>query len=465
MDPAEYTKLIDMNSSYLGVSRLILMENAGREIAKNSERFFNIAIFCGTGNNGGDGFVAARHLSALGKKVRVYAISGDRTEEAKKNLEIIQNLDSIEIEFIGDSSDCRNIKKELEKFDLIIDSLLGVGVKGELKEPVRSVVEMINSVKAFKISVDVPTSGVMADLTVSFHFSKTPNAKVVDIGIPIEAEIYCGPGDLYITIPKRKGFEHKGDFGRLLVIGGGKGFIGTPTLVARAAYRTGVDIVTVACPSYVAEKMPFDPNLIVNPLNSKFYLDRGDLEGILSLNFDAVVVGSGIGMEEETRSFLKKLLKRIEKPTVIDADALKLIKVKYLRENHIITPHAMEFKILFDEYEEEFEKRIEMAKNKAKKTKATIVLKGPVDIVSNGEKTKLNKTGNAGMTVGGTGDVLAGIVGAISTKAEKFQAACAGTFLSGLAGDLCYEKFDYFFTATDVIEKIPDAIRFCKKFE
>lgn len=465
MNSAKYTKLLDMNSSYLGISGLVLMENAGKEIARECERFSRIAIFCGTGNNGGDGFVAARHLSSLGKKVTVYAISGNRSDEAQKNLKIIQNLDSVEIDFIRDSSNCERIKKDLEKFDLIIDALIGIGVKGELRQPIKSVVELINSVKAFKISVDVPTPKIKADLTLSFHTAKTPDAKVVSIGIPKEAEIYCGPGDLYAAIPERKGFEHKGDFGRLLVIGGSKNFIGTPTLVAKAAYKTGVDLVTVACPGYVAERMPFDPNIIINPLNSEFYLSGDDLDKILGLNFDAVVVGSGIGTKDETKSLLKKLLRKIQKPILIDADALKLIKVKYLGENHILTPHSMEFKILFGEYEEEFENKIEMVERFSKKTNAIIVLKGPVDIISDGKKTRLNKTGNVGMTVGGTGDVLAGIIGAISTRAENFQAACAGVFLSGLTGDLCYEKFDYSFTATDVIERIPEAIEFCKKFE
>ncbi|HDI72771.1 MAG TPA: NAD(P)H-hydrate epimerase, partial [Candidatus Altiarchaeales archaeon] len=133
MNSAQYTKLLDMNSSYLGISRLVLMENAGREIARGCERFSNIAVFCGTGNNGGDGFVAARHLSSLGKKVKVYALSGNRSDEAQKNLEIIQNLDSVEIDFIRDSSNCERIKKDLGKFDLIIDALIGVGAKGELR--------------------------------------------------------------------------------------------------------------------------------------------------------------------------------------------------------------------------------------------------------------------------------------------------------------------------------------------
>lgn len=460
MDFAQHTKLLDMNSAYLGVSGRILMENAGKGVALECERFSRIAVFCGAGNNGGDGFVAARHLSSMGKKVRVYALFGRRSDISQRNLEIIQGLDFVETLYIKDSTDCAEIKKELEGFDLIIDALIGVGAKGELREPIKSVVEVINSAKAFRVSVDAPSPGIKADIVLSFHTAKTPDAKVLGIGIPKEAETYCGPGDVYTAVPQRKGFEHKGDFGRLLVIGGSRNFTGTPTLVAKAAYRTGVDLVTVACPAYVAEKMPFDPNLIVNPLDSEFYLSSDDLDHILGMDFDAVVVGNGIGTRDETKSFMKKLLRKIKKPVVLDADALKLIRVKHLMENHILTPHAMEFRLLFGEYEDV--NRIDAVRNKAGKTKATIVLKGPVDVISNGEETKLNKSGNAGMTVGGTGDVLAGVIGALSTKAGNFQAACAGAFLSGLAGDLCKT---HPFTATDVIEKIPEAIEFCKGFE
>jgi len=131
----------------------------------------------------------------------------------------------------------------------------------------------------------------------------------------------------------------------------------------------------------------------------------------------------------------------------------------------VLTPHATEFSILFDEQVEDFADRVRLVREKARKTRATIILKGPIDIVSNGSCTKLNKTGNPGMTVGGTGDVLAGIVGALSTKTGTFQAACAGTFLSGLAGDVSRDKLGYCFTAADVAENIPAAIRFCKQFE
>ncbi len=471
-DIARITKAIDINCEYLGIPRLLLMENAGREIARHSEKFKIkiIAVFCGTGNNGGDGFVAARHLSGSGKEVKVYAIDGERTTEAQINFEIIRNLDSVEIELIKDSSDVEKIKNGIKEFDLIIDALIGVGLKGNVKEPVKSLIKLINSAKAFKISVDIPSGSgkdvVNANLTISFHLPKTKNAKLVPIGIPKEAESLCGPGDVYLSIPKRHGFEHKGDFGRILVIGGSKNFIGAPVLVAKAALRTGADLAIISCPSYVAEKIPFDPNLIINPMKSEFCFSEDDVGDMLKINFDSVVIGNGLGINEETRNAVRRFLKFVDKPVVIDADALKVIDAKNLKSNFILTPHEMEFKILFKEKEDDFNKRIRMVEKFARNSKTTIVLKGNVDIISNGKTTKLNKTGNPGMTVGGTGDVLAGIIGALSAVCEdKFEAACAGAFLSGLSGDFACEDFGYSLTATDVIEKIPEAIKFCEEFE
>ena len=465
MNSSEISKAVDMNSSYLGIESLVLMENAGKEIAKNSEKFNSIAVFSGLGNNGGDGLVAARHLSSIGKRVMVYTLAGKRSKECQKNFDVIERLDSIEIEIIRDPRDCEKIRKDLEKFDLIIDSLLGVGVKGELREPIKSIVEVINSSRAYKIAVDCPTPGINADLTLSFHLAKTADARVVNIGIPKEAEIYCGPGDVYLAMPRRVGNEHKGDFGRLLIVGGSKEFTGTPALVGRAALRTGVDLVIVCSPVYVSRRMQFDPDLIVSPLKSEFYLEMDDVKKILKLNFDSIVIGNGLGTEDETRYALKKLLRKIDKPVILDADALKLIKPKHVKKNFILTPHAREFEILFGKYDENFDERVRMVEKFAKKKKSVILLKGPTDVISNGGETRLNRTGNVGMTVGGTGDMLAGIVGALSCKTDGFTAACAGAFLSGLAGDIALEKFGHSLTATDCIERIPEAIKFCRDFE
>ncbi len=442
------------------------MENAGKEISVRSSDYNSIALFCGTGNNGGDGLVAARHLANLGKRVKVYSLKGERSEENKVNFEILSKLDSVELSYITDSSQTKELSIELREFDCIIDSLIGTGISGELREPVKSIVEACNSAKAFRIAVDLPTKGFKSDIILSFHLSKAEGAEVVDIGIPKEAELYAGPGDVFLSVPKRKGDEHKGAFGRVLVVGGCKEYIGTPLLVARAALRAGADLSFIASPSYVLDKITVDPNLIYIELDSDYYLSKEDVNIILDRSFDSLVIGNGLGTEEESRRALKKLLKGIDTPVVLDADALKLIKERDLRRNSekdiVVTPHRSEFELLYGEKPD----NSDIVKECAARSKSTVLLKSEVDIVSDGVRLKLNRSGNAGMTVGGTGDVLAGILGALvcNKKIDSFTSASAAAFISGLSGDLCMQEKEYSYIATDVLEKIPEALIYCKKF-
>ena len=460
------SKALDLNASWLGVSRLQLMENAGREVAKFSLKYGDIAVFAGVGNNGGDGLVAARHLIALGRKVRIYAVEGKRSLECQKNLDSLVNS-NVKVGYIRDSEDCKKIKEEVEDCDLVVDSLVGVGIKGELKEPVKSVVELINSLKTFKLSVDIPSGDknlkVKADKTISFHNAKTPDAVVVDIGIPREAELYCGPGDVYLALPERKPDAHKGDYGRLLVVGGSSRYVGAPYLAAWAAMRVGVDLSVLCVPKEVAERIHFNPNLIIQPLKSKEYITENDVDLVLKQNYDAMVIGNGIGLESETKEALLEILKRNEKPVVVDADALSMLKASKMKPNMILTPHQREFKKLYEDYNEE--KKVKQAESFAKESKTVVVLKGMIDMITDGLTTRLNKTGNPGMTVGGTGDVLAGVIGGLLAQNKKaMESACAGTFLNGLAGDLAYKQLDVSMTATDVIDKLPEAIKYCKTF-
>jgi NAD(P)H-hydrate epimerase len=460
MDVSQRSKALDMNAAYLGVDPLRLMENAGARIAACCQKYDSVAVFSGLGNNGGDGLVAARHLSGSGKKVTVFTLQGNRSRENQRNFDILQKLDSVEVIYVRDSADVHVF--DLSGYDVIVDALLGVGARGEIREPVKSLVDLMNRAGAYKIAADCPTPGFSADLILSFHFKKTEDAQVESIGIPAEAESYCGPGDVYLAVPKRGGSEHKGDFGRVLIVGGSREYSQTPALVGYAALRAGADLATICCPSYAAEKMMCCPDLIIHPLESGSHLSESDVESILSENYDSLVLGNGLGLAEETGHAVKKILKETEKPVVVDADALKLMKMRHIKANHILTPHAKEFELLFGEAPLE---RVAAVEKQAKDHGCVVLLKGPVDVVSDGKRTKLNRTGNPGMTVGGTGDVLAGIVGALAAKADAFSAACAGAFLSGVAGDIAAEELGCCLTASDCIERIPYAKRFCEAFE
>jgi ADP-dependent NAD(P)H-hydrate dehydratase / NAD(P)H-hydrate epimerase len=444
------SRILELNSVWWGVSLETLMENAGKAVAKECRGYHSIAVFCGRGNNGGDGLVAARYLLKRGAKVKVFALEGERTRLNQMNLD---RLPKKVVQFINSATDFN-----LKGIELIVDALVGVGFKGEVKEPLKSIIEKINDSDASKLSIDVPSAGLMeADMVVSLHSAKVTGATVADIGIPLQAQSFCGPGDVIAAIPERRLTSHKGDFGRLLVLGGCREYTGTPSLVAQAALRAGVDLVTVSVPQYVADKMPFDPNLIVHPLKSRDYVSVADIRSALKMKFDAMVFGNGLG--RKSAKAVEYLMRHIDRPLVLDADALSLAKKKWLNDKMVVTPHEGEFTKIFGKVKSrEMDVFI-----RAKETGAVVALKGALDVVSDGKELRVNDTGNPYMTVGGTGDVLAGVIGGLlAQNQDRMLSACAGVFLTGLAGDIAAAEFGVSLVATDVICKIPQAICECQ---
>jgi NAD(P)H-hydrate epimerase len=263
----------------------------------------------------------------------------------------------------------------------------------------------------------------------------------------------------------REKWSHKGDFGSLLVIGGSKRYSGSPTFNALSAYRSGVDLVTIAAPRRAADIIAsFSPDLITYPLEGD-YLNESHLDDIflLAQNSDAVAIGGGLERNEETLTTVKKILKGLTLPCVIDADAIHAVATdkKLLRENFIVTPHSNEFYVLTGKKPEPDEKkRITLVKEEASKMGCIIALKGHVDVISDGKKIMINKTGNPLMTKGGTGDTLTGICGALlARKVNPFEAACAACYINGLAGDLTAKKFGEGLMASDLINEIPNVIK------
>jgi len=480
-------RALEINAQYFGLTLLQLMENAGRSIAQQTfSRFQNnkkVTVFCGLGGNGGDGFVAARHLLTAGFKVQVILIGRSRDinhEAALSNWVILQTLqDKIALSEVSDSSLLPKIQT-----DIIIDALLGTGTKGKLKPPITQTVEEINRSSAYKIAVDAPTgidsdtgdvlgSAVKADLTVTFHRAKKglENDKkfvgelvITDIGLPLEIERFVGPGDVLVAKKARSPTAHKGDFGRLLVIGGSELYVGAPALVSLAALRTGTDIVYLAAPEKTALAISsISPDLITIKLEGD-HLKPRSIE-ILKPYFgmvDAIVIGPGLGLAPETAKFVEGCVDEAEKankPLLLDADGLKAFaKFKRpLRVPLILTPHAGEYEVLTDiKLPENQEEKILAIQKTAKKLKAVLLVKGKVDIISNGEYARLNLTGNPGMTVGGTGDVLSGVVGGLlAQNVDAFEAAVAGSFVNGAAGDFVASEIGYHMVATDLLDWIP----------
>lgn len=464
MDVEKETKRIDLNAKFFGIDTLLLMENAGRGIAEECKNFNKILIFCGTGNNGGDGLCAARHLLAEGKQVLVYSLKGSRTYENQKNFDILKNF--CEIKIIEDSSDINKNKEEILKFnpDVVIEALIGVGIHGKLKPLIKSIIKFANELDCYKIAVDVPAGDdeikFNADKIISFEIKKTENSIVKKIGIPNKIYSMCGVGDFLTSLKKYKGDEHKGYFGKVLVIGGSKEYVGAPYLTAKAAQKF-CDLTYIITPKFVQNRI-FDPTLIFIPCEDEEYLQNLNVD---YKKFDCVIIGNGISLHVD-KYLLKDIIEKSRK-IVIDADALKIINVENLNEKCIITPHLGEFKALFniDLYNENIENKAKVVKNLAKQYNTTIVLKGKVDIIANAEKLKFNNKDCIRLTVGGTGDVLAGVIGGIYAQNDNaFESACAGTFLNGFAGEILFKK-NQNFDAFQLIETIPDAIKICKEFE
>jgi NAD(P)H-hydrate epimerase len=500
MISGEEIKVLDKNAEFYGIPTINLMENAGKGLAdyiineikpKNKE----ILFICGIGNNGGDGFVAARYL-ANKYSISVFLTGKEndiKTDISKKNFKKLKNVNFFNIDYL------KKIDDLILKNDIIIDSILGIGLSGNLRDPYFKIVDKINSVnKKVIISVDIPTgfgtnNTIKPNYTVTFHDVKVgmnkENSgviKMVDIGIPKKALEYIGPGELSTFYPKPKKNSHKGENGRLLVVGGGP-YYGAPALSSFAAQRTGVDLVYIATPKKVARAITsyspllinpnrmaedvakLSPTLIVKELYNENHLVSKDIDIVESLidKSDALVIGPGIGSENETQKAIEKIIRlfvKNKKPIIIDADAIEAIgKKPDLVKNSkiVITPHTGEFKdltgIILSKVLAERKKNVEKW---AKKFGVTILLKGPIDIISNGNETKLNDIHNEAMTVGGTGDVLAGIIGALLSKGvEPYNAARAGIFINGVAGNFAFKKRSYGLIATDIIEEIPEVLK------
>ncbi len=456
------TAILDCNSRYYSMDTIQLMENAGRSVAEEIEKRYGhkkkVAIFCGLGNNGGDGFVAARFL-AQKNEVTCYLVGKPQhiqTEEARKCWDILQHT-NIKKQFIRDTTDIL-----IPECDIVVDALLGTGISGELREPYKTLVEAMNASSGAKVSVDIPTgyrtaSSFAADVTISMHYPKTDECITVSIGVPTEFESLVGPGDVKF-LKRRKKDSHKGDNGRVLIVGGSQVYHGAPIYAGLAA-ATLVDLVFLACPASVSSTVKAaTPDFIVHPLSSD-YLVCEDIPPIVELasSCDTVLIGPGLGTCAETEKALQELFSQVKKTVDIDADGLKALRnrLDLIADHMVLTPHHGEFTMLFGD---------QPVDKAAAVHTCTIVQKGVTDIISNGEKTKYNHTGNAGMTTGGTGDVLAGLIAGFAALNDLFQASCAATFVNGLAGDFWVEQAGFHYTASDVVTALRDVLVWCDTF-
>ncbi len=500
----------DYNCEYLGLSRLCLMESAGKSLAEEVGKIavytyskpVKIVIFTGSGGNGGDGFVAARYLLNRGYDVDIYMLKDNiRSPQAKTNLDILMNmkprlshLNIFNLKTLEDINSCE-VAKNGDSEHIIVDGLLGTGINGKLQTNIRRAIEIINESEGLTISVDVPSGmdpltgevndlAVVPDYTISFHKIKTGvrNAEeelvgglvTADIGIPFEAEYFVNFGD-FLRLKNRDSNSHKGNNGRLLVLGGSKDYSGAPAIAGMAAIGVGMDLVYVAAPQMAAEAIKStSPDLIVKSLEGdKLSLKHSEVIMELSENVDAVLIGPGAGIDDETSKLFNVLVTKIKKPIVLDADALKQVELSLIRnrEDIILTPHIFEFKSIFkvegglkldiDSFEfAEVDENITEFQKVTRQIKGSVIVKGKYDLILSGNRFKINRSGNSGMTVGGTGDALSGIASALlAQNLSAFDSASLAAFINGLAGDEAYEAKGNGFSATDLVSNIGSVIK------
>ncbi|QEE15936.1 NAD(P)H-hydrate dehydratase [Promethearchaeum syntrophicum] len=508
---AEDVSQLDANSASLGIPNGYLMECAGLQATNKIYEHYklnsssSVVIMCGIGNNGGDGLCIARHLATRGISVFVILLGDSihiRTQESRLNWELVNTL-TLKIR----SYSIKNIKQlktlcKSEFFmnaDIIIDALLGTGVTGKIREPISTAIDMINQSNLPKISIDVPSGmnpdtgqitekSVNCDFCITFHAKKKGFANiktwVAPIGIPLEASLFIGDGDLRSAIKKRDKDFHKGQYGKLLVIGGSSSYSGAPSLAAMSALELGIDLCICFVPKGIGNVVrSFSPNLIVQEGVAENFSNSDFLQAKKLSNWaDAVLIGPGLGKDPKTVEFFEKYIlwilgKKI--PCVVDADGIKMLgklfkesKIARLTSSIVITPHMEELKSIvrfknlpkFDEIEKRTKKLISILE----KIGGVILVKGVYDYVIKISKKRsicrVNRSGCPEMAVGGTGDVLAGLTSAfLSIGNSPFNSACAAVYLNGLLGESAKKSYGPRIHATDMIKNLKSFLLF-KKF-
>jgi hydroxyethylthiazole kinase-like uncharacterized protein yjeF len=492
----------------VGIPSIVLMENAGRQAVAAMEAAFEdlassrVAVLCGRGSNGGDGFVVARTLIQRGIDTSVFLLGSvaDVRGDARTNLEILGRIGLTVVE-LTNAQEWELHFSEISECDLVVDAILGTGFRGQLTGLLETVVADVNGLGVPVVAIDLPT-GVSADshevageaieasMTVTLAAPKIPlvfppadsrcgDLVIADIGIPFPVLDDVGGeylellerGPMRELVPARAADSHKGDFGRVLVVAGSVGRTGAAHLAALGALRSGAGLVTVAAPrsclpilaSMAAEYMtePLDET----PAGT---VDFTAVERVLDMKADVIAVGPGLGQAPATTAFVHALVERAGVPVVLDADALNAFAGDPDRlvgrdgVDVIVTPHPGEMaRLLNTSIEAVQHDRLRHAREFAAAHRLHVVLKGHRTLIAGPEgRTFVNLTGNAGMATGGTGDLLTGMIAAWFAQLLDAEAACKlAVYLHGAAGDLAEaDEGEVALTAGDVAARLGDAV-------
>lgn len=492
----------------IGIPARVLMENAGRQVAAAVENTFEdvalmrVAVLCGRGNNGGDGFVTARVLSERGVDVRVYLLGStpEVAGDARANLDVLRAL-NIDVVEIADAATWELIASRVLASDLVIDALFGTGFHGPVRGVAETVIADLNASSRPVVSIDLP-SGLSADhpnidgpaveatLTVALGAPKLPlvlppaehlagSVVIADIGIPSRVvQDVDGPWIEMLTrastaglIEPRRADSHKGTYGRVLIVAGSAGHTGAAILAARAALRSGAGLVTVATPAslvpivaaggaeYMTLALPEEGGLV----------SADALDEVLAFRADVIAAGPGLGVGPAVAAFVHGLVERSGVPLVLDADALNaFVDCADLLSGRadvpiVITPHPGEMaRLLGTSIDHVQGDRLGVALEFARAHNVHVVLKGHRTIVAGpAGAAGVNLTGNPGMATAGSGDVLTGVIAGWFVQMRDAQRATRlAVYLHGLAGDLAQaDRGQAALVAGDLVAHLGDAVQ------
>lgn len=486
---------------HAGIPLFMLMDHAGRRVAEEIKSRFqpesSIVVVAGTGNNGGDAIVCARYLLQWGYQVTLLMAGTEskRSQDSKRHLQAYRSWNGLVQQC--EELDEQRMEGLFASAQLLVDGLLGTGLRGAPHEEYRGLIQLMNESQVPILAIDLP-SGLLADQgeipgdviqatwTVTFEAykwchllspatSKVGKVIVASIGIPPRAAVELGLKNQVLTtamiaslLPVRENESHKGSYGHLCIIGGSQWMPGAPQYAMEAAYRMGAGLVTLGLPYSLAQGLATQVRL---PLLWPWEEEESHFATTSSAQQDfdpytALAIGPGIGVWNGGERWLEQLLNRSHQPVVIDADALKLLArhpqmLTQHGERIILTPHPGEMAVLCNVKNEEVRQhRRELAIELATKWGVHVVLKGFHTLIATPDGTVYcNPTGNAALAKGGTGDILTGMIAALLAQGVALcDAARVGTYLHGLIADL-YTGDPYSLLPADVITHIPRVLQ------
>lgn len=474
----------------LGIPSIVLMENAALKVVKNLnlEKNNSFVIVSGRGNNGGDALAVARHLYAQGKHIEVYIIGlNTMTKDCEKNYNILMKM-GLKVTSISNVEDIEDLRNAINRCDVIIDGIFGIGLNRAIKGIYDMAITVINENSKETIAIDVPSgmngktgkvmgNCVRANKTITFEVLKEGlinydtdkycgNIIIEKIGIPesVVAKFHKG---IYMLTEKtiksklhpRGKYGYKGEYGYAAIVAGSEEYVGAPIITANAAVRSGAGLVTLCTRNNILGNIK---GRLLEAMPCAIEDERFD--DILA-DSTAIAIGPGMGNNEETLEILKRIVYKYDKPLVIDADGLNVLEdnielLKKYKGKIILTPHLGEMSRLSGLSVKEIrEKRLEISLKFAKENNVILLLKGYNTIITDGETAYINPTGNSSMANGGMGDCLTGIIVAFLAQGySAIEAAYISAYIHGKCGDEL-SKDMFCVNASHIIEKIPFVIK------